>query len=24
LAFLIYGVTYGPWLVQTRKDGKDG
>ncbi len=24
LAFLIYGITYGPWLVQTRKDGKDG
>ena len=24
LAFLIYGVIYGPWLLQTRKDGKDG
>ena len=24
LAFLIYVITFGPWLVQTRKDGKDG
>jgi uncharacterized protein involved in response to NO len=24
LAFFIYAITYGPWLVQTRKDGKDG
>jgi uncharacterized protein involved in response to NO len=23
-AFGLYGLTYGPWLLQTRMDGRDG
>ncbi len=24
MAFFIYAITYGPWLMQARKDAKDG